>query len=130
MLAQRETAMESINQWLRELGEHPQLRELYYRGIHDFDSLKGADLVGFGVVMLQLFHVYGETYQQHLEGHLAPHVWRETELSLHDIIAYPGVQAWWRLRSHWFSEEFVKFVDQAQQTAGPPRMYRGPMKDE
>src|SRR5262249_41013059 len=48
---------------------------------------------------------------------LDPRVWRETEASLRDFIAYPGIQAWWRLRSHWFSEEFVKFVDQAQQTA-------------
>ena len=128
--AARMTAMESINQWLRELGEHPQLTEVWYRGIHDFDSLEGAEIVSFGSLVLQLFHIWVETYQQHLEGHLAPHVWRETELSLRDIIAYPGIQAWWRLRSHWFTEEFVKYVDQAQQTAGPPRLYREPMKDE
>jgi hypothetical protein len=65
-----------------------------------------------------------------LEGHLEPRVWCEIEAPLRDIIAYPGAQAWWRLRSHWFSEEFVKFVDQVQQTAGPPRMYREPMEDQ
>jgi len=128
--AARVTAMQSINGWLRELGEHPQLTEVWYRGIHDFDSLKGPEIVSFGALALQLFHIYGETYHQQLEGHLDPRVWRETEASLRDFIAYPGIQAWWRLRSHWFSEEFVKFVDQAQQTAGPPRLYRELMEDE
>ena len=128
--AARLASMDAVNQYLREIAEHPHLGELYYRGIHDFESLKNGDLVRFGALMLQLFHIYGETYHQQLEGHLDPRVWRETEASLRDFIAYPGIQAWWRLRSHWFSEEFVKFVDQAQQTAGPPRLYREPMKDE
>ena len=29
-----------------------------------------------------------------------------TEAPMRDVNAYPGVQAWWRSRSHWFSEEF------------------------
>ena len=49
---------------------------------------------------------------------------------MRDFSGYPGVQAWWRLRSHWFSEEFVKHINQLQQTAKPPRLYREPMKDE
>jgi hypothetical protein len=39
-------------------------------------------------------------------------------------------QAWWRLRSHWFSEEFAKHIDELQQTAKPPRMYREPNADQ
>ena len=38
---------DALTRWVQQLSEHPHLRELYYRGIHDFDSLKGADLVGF-----------------------------------------------------------------------------------
>jgi hypothetical protein len=128
--ASRVASMETLIRWLGQLAERPDLRELYYRGVHDFDSLKGADLIGFGVLMNQLFHIFSEMYNQRLEGHLEPRVWREVEAPFRDLIAYPGIQAWWRLRSHWFSEEFGKFVDQAQQTAGPPGMYREPMKDE
>jgi hypothetical protein len=124
--AARVASMETLIRWLGQLVAHPQLRELYYRGMHDFDSLEGADLVGFGVLMNQFFHIVSELYYQKLEGHLDPRVWREVEVPLRDIIAYPGVQAWWRLRSHWFSEEFVKFVDQAKQTAKAPSMYREP----
>ena len=50
---------------------------------------------------------------------------------MRDINAYPGVQAWWRSRSHWYSEEgFANCINQLQQTAGPPRLYREPMEDE
>jgi hypothetical protein len=45
-------------------------------------------------------------------------------------LARPGIQAWWRLRSHWFSEEFAKFVNQVQQTAKPPRLYREANPDQ
>ena len=128
--AARVASLETLIRWLGQLAEHPHLRELYHRGIHDFDSLGGADLVGFGVLMNQLFHIIQETYYQHADGHLDPRVWRSTEVSVRELIAYPGIQAWWRLRSHWFSEEFVNYVNQLQQTAGPPTMYREPMKDE
>ena len=110
--------------------DNPQLRELYYRGIHDFESLKGADIVGFSTLMAQLFRMYEEVYYQQLEGHLDPRVRRGAEAPMRDINAYPGVKAWWRLRSHWFHEDFAKHIDQLPQTAKPPRMFREPMEDE
>jgi hypothetical protein len=128
--AARMASMDTPIRWLRQLVEHPDLREFYYRGIHDFDSLEGADLVGFGVLMNQLFHIIQEAYYQQADGHLEPRVWQETEVSVRDLIAYPGIQAWWRLLSHWFGEKFVKFIHQMQRTAGPPTMFREPMKDE
>jgi hypothetical protein len=37
---------------------------------------------------------------------------------MRDLInARPGIQAWWRLYSKWFGEEFVNYVNQLQQTA-------------
>ena len=128
--AARMASTETFIRYLGQLAEHPHLRELYYRGIHNFDSLEGADLVGFSSLMHGAFRNNEEMYHLHAKGHLEEDVWRGWEAVIRDINAYPGVQAWWRSRSHWFSEKFVKFVDQAQQTAGPPRMYREPMKDE
>jgi hypothetical protein len=55
---------DSFSRWSQQLSEHPHLRELYYRGIHDFDSLEGADLVGFAVWMLEGFRQYEELYYQ------------------------------------------------------------------
>ena len=59
--AARVSSMESVIRWLGELAEHPHLAELYYRGLHDFESLKNGDLVRFGALMNQLFHIVQET---------------------------------------------------------------------
>jgi hypothetical protein len=126
----RIASLHDINRWLGELVEHPHLAELYYRGIQDFRSLKGGDLVRFSALMDQAFFIFRELYFQQLDGHLDPRLWGPTETAMRDINAYPGVQAWWRTRWHRFNKEFVKFVDQMQQTAGPPRMYRERMEDQ
>ena len=115
--AERLASMDSLIRWIGELVAHPHVRELYYRGIHDLKSLKGADRVGFNMLMAQLFRIYEEMYYQQLEGHLNPRVWRGTEAPMRELIGYPGIQAWWRLRSHWFDEEFAKFINQQQQNS-------------
>jgi hypothetical protein len=128
-LASMRTMSDAVNRWAQQLAEHPQLRELYYRGIQDFESLDGADIVGFSALMAALFRNYEDMYYQQLEG-VDVHVWRGWEAVMRDFNAYPGVQAWWRTRSHWFSEEFANVINQQQQTAKAPRLYREPMKDE
>jgi hypothetical protein len=129
-LASMRTMSDAYNRWAQQLTEHPHLRELYYRGIHDFESLEGADLAGFSSLMGPLFKVSEDAYHQHLEGHLDPRVWRGFEALMRDFNAYPGVQAWWRSRSHWFTEEFAKLINQQQQTAKPPTLYREANPDQ
>jgi hypothetical protein len=110
----RVASLHDINRWFGELVEHPHLGELYYRGIHDFASLESADLVRFGALMVQLFYIHQELYYQQLDGHLDPRLSDGLDAVMRDINAYPGVQAWWRSRSDWFGEEFVKQVNQLQ----------------
>jgi hypothetical protein len=128
--AERLASMDSLIRWLGELVAHQHVRELYYRGILHFKSLKGADIVGFSMLMVQWFRIYEEMYYQQLEGHLDPRVWRGAEAGMREMNALPGVQAWWRLHSHWFDEEFGKFINQVQQTAKPPRLYREANPDQ
>src|SRR5262249_19785277 len=64
--ASRLAGMEAGSRWLGQFVEHPHLRELYYRGIQDFDSLKGADLLGFSALLNQLFRISSEAYYQRL----------------------------------------------------------------
>ena len=128
--SERIASLHDVNRWLREVAEHPDLAELYYRGIQDFRSLKNGDLVRFSALMNQVFYIFRELYFQQLDGHLDPRLWGPTEAAMRDINAYPGVQAWWRTSSHLYNKEFVKHVNQLQQTTKAPRLFREPMKDE
>ena len=126
----RVASLHDINRWLGEIVTHPDVRELYYRGIHDFESLKGADIVGFAQLMSQAFFTFQELYFQKLDGHLDARVWGPNEAAVGDLNGYPGVQAWWRSRSQYFNKEFANYVNQLQQTAKAPRWYGEPMEGE
>ena len=123
-LASMRSMSDAFNQWLQSLAENAEFGDLYYRGMRDFASIEGADLPRFSALMDHLFRIYEDMYYQKLEGHLDPRVWRGFEAPMRDIIAYPGIQAWWRSRAHWFSKEFGKFVDELACTAGSPSLYR------
>jgi hypothetical protein len=86
--------------------------------------------VRFSALMVEAFRRNEKLYYLQLGGRLDPHLWHGLEAALRDLNAYPGVKAWWRSRSHWFSEEFAKHINQLQQTAKPPRLYREPNPDQ
>ena len=113
-LASERSLVEMLIRFAQQVAEHPHLSELFYRGIHDFESLEGAERMRFSALMDQLFRLYEETYYGQSEGHVAARIWRQAEAPLRDFSAYPGVQAWWRSRSHWFSEDFANLVNQLQ----------------
>jgi len=94
--------------------------ELWNRGVQDWESLEGADRQRFQACALQLFHIFEEMYYQRLERHLDPRLWRETETSMRDLInVWPGIRAWLRDYSRWFSEEFANYLIQLQQIENP-----------
>src|SRR5438309_4365217 len=123
-LASMRSMSDAFNRWLQSMAENPHIGELWYRGMRDFDSLEGADLARYSALMDHQFRIYEDMYYQKLEGHLDPRVWRGFEAPMRDIIAYPGAQAWWRTRSHWFSREFQEFIDGLAGAAASPSMYR------
>jgi hypothetical protein len=62
-------------------------------------------------------------YYEHLEGQLDNRMWEAFEAIMRDINSYSGIQAWWRTRSHWFSQQFGQFIAERQAAAGPPSLY-------
>jgi hypothetical protein len=56
-LASRHSMEDIFIRWAQQLADNQNLRELYYRGLHDFESLEGADLVGFGILIQGLFRL-------------------------------------------------------------------------
>ena len=115
-LAAMRSTLDFLNRFTQQIAEHADLAELRSRGFKDFESLEGVDLARFGSHMHAMFRTMETVYYQHLEGHLDPRVWRGLEVVIREVNAQPGVQAWWRLRLHWFDEEFAKFINQQQQT--------------
>jgi hypothetical protein len=112
----RMASVGTLNRLLGQVATHPHLAEVWNRGMRDLESLEGPDLHTFNSFSLQLFHIFKELYYQQREGHLDPRLWHEVEAPMRDVInRFPGIQAWWRHTSDWFSPEFANYVNQLQQ---------------
>ena len=84
----------------QQIAVHADLAELRNRGVFDFESLDAIDRTRFSSYMHGIFRTAEDAYYQHLERHLDTRVWRGVEASMRELNARPGVQAWWRSRSH------------------------------
>jgi hypothetical protein len=68
---------DASNHWFQQLAQaqYPDLAEVYNRGIHDFESLEGTDLIRFVVFMHGAFRNFEEIYHLQAKGHLEEGVW-------------------------------------------------------
>jgi len=123
-LSTMRSTLDFLNRFSQSVAEHADLAELQNRGFNDFESLEGSDRTRFNSYMHAVFRSVEGAYYQHLDGHSDPRVWPGIEVVLREINALPGVQAWWRSHAHWFSQEYVNFIDQLQQRAKPPTLSR------
>lgn len=121
---------DAFNRWLQAIADSPELADLYARAIRDYDSIQGADVPRFSALMDHMFRIYEEMYFQNMEGHLDPRVWRGFEAPMRDLVAYPGIQAWWRSRCHWFSADFRTFIQGHLEKGIQPQLYREPRPEK
>src|SRR5215831_10001987 len=104
----RETRIASIRaqadrflRLLQQLTEHPDLNDLFSRGSRDFKSLEWVEQRRLSSFYLQMLRIYEEAYYGKLQGQLDSRVWRDINMPMGEAMGAPGLQAWWRLRSHW-----------------------------
>jgi hypothetical protein len=114
---------EAFRAFLQMIATDKELGAIYLRGLRDFHSLDEQDRVRFSSHLGFLFRVFEENFFQWEEGHLDADVWRGFESPIADTLAYPGVQAWWLTRTHWYSLPFGEFVQTKINTSGVPSLY-------
>ena len=124
----KESRLAAVNvlaaQWadlLTTFGESTDSCAIWLRGLQSFDDLDSAEKVRFGSFLGRLLRNSEGLYLHYLDGVLDPRVWRGTERTLADMVAYPGAQAWWATRRHWHTDEFVELVE--KYTGNEPTLY-------
>jgi hypothetical protein len=73
-LASMRSMSDAFNGFLQGLAGNPQMGELWYRGVTDYESIQGGDLPRFNALIDHLFRIFEDMYYQKLEGHLDPRV--------------------------------------------------------
>jgi hypothetical protein len=93
------------------LHDSAELSEIYLRGVQSFANLEPVSKLRFSSFFNRFLNHFEAMYFAHGEGLLSASAWGKIERTIGDLIAYPGVQEWWKERRHWHTEEFGRIVD-------------------
>ena len=101
---------------------NPELAVIWHKGMQDFASLKGGELVQFSAVAGQLMRIFETAFSQWRRGALEDQLWLASERALIDSLAMPGFQQWWQFRRGWYSDDFRERLDgfDVSQSVQPP----------
>ncbi len=129
----REQKVSSVREATRELGavvqaigETEEKAGIWLKGIREFESMAEPEQVRFSAVASHLLRLYEQLYYQNRERSIDPEIWKGFSGMFHDFLAYPGFQAWWATRSHWYGENFRTVVDSHMSPDNPPKFYTAP----
>jgi len=89
-LAAMRSLNDAFNRWVQQLGQYPDLEELYRRGLRDLESLEDTEIVRFAALMQGAFRILEEVYHLQAKGHLEKSVWRGWEAAMRDFNGIPG----------------------------------------
>ena len=86
-------------------------RDIYWRGLGGLSALQGSETAAFGAWAIQTFRAWESFYFQWKEGLFQDQLWAGWQNQFADLFGYPGIQEYWAIRRHQFSEEFCELVD-------------------
>jgi hypothetical protein len=114
---------EGFREVLLSIVDNPSVADLYLRGLNDFGSLTDAERPRFSSLLVLACRVWEDQFFQWAEGHYDQEVWGGIDASIADVCSMPGVQAWWKTRSHWYSDQFRALIEKKIAEGREPTMY-------
>ena len=120
----------------RSFHDNAEFCAIYLRGVQCFNDLDAVSKLRFSSFLNRFFKNFQAMFFSHRDGVLSASLWGEVERTMSDVIAYPGVQQWWKTRRHWHTEEFGRVIDAIIARGDRPTAYStynlgeaGPPKD-
>ncbi len=112
---------EVANGYIGLINASNNLADILHQGAKGLSFLKEGNLIRFMAFHDQIFVAYQTFYFQYLKGALDERIWGTYKQAMLDLLAQAGQQEWWKLRRHWFSEEFRNYIDRiATEEQGKP----------
>src|SRR2546425_13231021 len=82
------------------LHDSAELSAIFLRGVQSFADLDPVSKLRFSAFLNTFLNHFEAMYFAHSEGLLTASAWGKIERTMSDVIAYPGVQEWWKTRRH------------------------------
>jgi hypothetical protein len=96
---------------------------IFLRGVQSFADLDPVSKLRFSAFLNTFLNHFEAMYFAHSEGLLTASAWGKVERTMSDVIAYPGVQEWWKERKHWHTEDFGRVVEEIIAKGNEPKAY-------
>jgi len=112
---------------LMSIANNADLARAWHSGLHDFAALDPVDKVRFSLTAHTFFQNHESLYLHHRDGRMPREMYEPQLSNMTAFLGYPGLQAVWDLRKHYFHSAFRSLVDDTIATArtGPmPNLYR------
>lgn len=114
---------QNFRDFLMSLAENAELADIWMRGINDFEGLPPTDRLRFSSALGNAFRIFDTLYNYYREGIIDAETWATLERPMEDLCAYPGIQAWWQTRKHWFSAPYQARMRQKIERGSKPKLY-------
>jgi hypothetical protein len=105
------------------LHDSAEFSAIYLRGVQSFAQLDPVSKLRFSSFFNHFFNLFEAMYFCYCDGILTASAWGKIERTISDLIAYPGLQQWWKERRHWHTEEFGRVVDAIIAKGDKPAAY-------
>jgi hypothetical protein len=93
--------------------------DIVFRGFVDRSSLAPKEILRFNAGVLGIFRSWEAVFHASREDEVLEWGAEGLRSSMVDILGYPGVQAYWADRQHWFSSDFRAEVNLILGSAEP-----------
>jgi hypothetical protein len=85
-------------------------------GLHDFAALDPVDKVIFSLTADLFFHTHESLYMHYCDGRMRRELYEPQRSNMNDFLRYPGLQAVWDLRKHYFHSAYRSMIDDTMAT--------------
>lgn len=110
---------------VRSIIDNEDFAQTWSVGLSDPEALGEGEWVRFVAYASALFRLYESSRVQWLNGRLDEEHWHTIERQAVDFGHSPGLQAAWKLRRHWYSDEFRSWFDGLAPDEPPKPYLRG-----
>jgi len=110
------------------IANNTDLSRAWHSGLHDFAALDPVDKVRFSLAADMFFQTHQSLYLHYRDGRMPRALYEPQRSTMTDWLGYPGLQAVWDLRKHYFHSAYRSMMDDTiatVRTGGPmPNLYR------
>ena len=126
-LAVRAAASQALSSAYAELSNitvtNGDMARIWRLGLSDLGQLNDDERVRFMSYVSTAFRFMESARLQWRRGQLDEEHWRALEGDIKDIVAQPGIKAYWALRRHWHAEEFRTWLEALPQPETVPSLF-------